>query len=109
MQNQCEKDFQQLYYLAQCKPENDTERIPTTEKGDKYILLGTVIGMAVGGMASGIFGYCVNLNFLIIVMAVLWGLDIGGIIGGITGNFFKRRALKRAIENMQFLNKIDEL
>jgi len=65
--------------------------------------------MTVGGIASGITGYCVNLNFLIIVMVVLGGLDIGGLIGGITGDFIRRRVLKRAIENVQFLNKINEL
>jgi hypothetical protein len=103
--NQFHKDFDRFAYCLT----HDTERIRITEKGDKYILLGTQIGMIVGGIAGGIIGYCVNLNVSPFVLVVLGGVWVGALIAAITSFFIQRHIFKKAIENMQLLKKIDEL
>ena len=49
--------------------------------GDKYILIGAIVGMIIGG----VLGYSVNLFVCII------GIIAGGIIGALAGDLIKKR------------------
>ena len=73
---------------------NDPERPPTPQAGDKYITIGAIAGLIIGGTLGVIFGgYC--FNFLGGAIGLIGGLIIGGIIGAKIGNIIKNRKQKK--------------
>ena len=71
----------------------DPERPPTPQAGDKYITIGAIAGLIIGGTLGVIIGgYC--FNFLGGSIGLIGGIIIGGIIGAKIGNMIKNRQQK---------------
>jgi hypothetical protein len=64
--------------------ERDPEQAPKPERGDIYIVIGTIVGLIVGG-ALGIFGG---------PLGIFGGFIGGGIIGAVVGGLIKKRKIK---------------
>ena len=62
------------------KYRSEDEKPPRRERGDTYVILGTITGMIIGGVA-GSFG-----NVLVFSLAIIGG----GIVGTIIGNLIKK-------------------
>jgi len=63
---------------------------PKRERGDIYILIGTIVGIIVGGAAGAIVSshYFGSAGFF---LGLLGGVIAGGIIGATIGSFIKKR------------------
>lgn len=72
------------------RTENDPERPPEREPGDKYILIGAISGLIIGGTAGGIVGV-LYFGITGIIMCIIIGFITGGIIGVLTGDSIKKR------------------
>ena len=85
-QKEFEHELRRIY-----PSENDPERPPKWEPGDKYTVCGTIVGLIVGGV-SGAIGS--RLFFGFGLFGLLGGIFPGGIIGAIIGDFIRKRRLK---------------
>jgi hypothetical protein len=68
----------------------DPEQAPKPERGDKYLLIGAVVGISLGCIA----GYIIGSNLLGIggvFLGLVAGAIIGGLIGLTIGNYIKKR------------------
>lgn len=75
------------------RSERDPERPPRWERGDKYIIIGTIVGLIVGGALGAIIGYH-YLGLIGSVFCTVGGIFIGGILGATIGNLIKKRQQK---------------
>ena len=76
------------------RSENDPERPPEREPGDKYILIGAVVGLITGGTAGAIVGVLYS-GVTGIFLGVTIGSITGGIIGVIIGDSIKKRRQRK--------------
>ncbi len=77
-------DSRQRELELQYRSDNDPEGPPKPERGDIYIVIGTIVGLIVGG-ALGTFGG---------PGGIVGGAIAGGIIGAIVGGVIKKRRVK---------------
>jgi hypothetical protein len=70
-------------------PEHDPDKPPPPEPGEKYIMLGTTIGIILGGVLGGIISFVINWHFVAIILSIIGGIVIGGILGVFIGNSIK--------------------
>jgi len=75
------------------RSEYDPERPPRREPGDKYIIIGTIVGMIVGGALGAIIGNH-YLGTIVSFFCAAGGFIVGGIIGATAGNLIKKRRQK---------------
>jgi outer membrane lipoprotein SlyB len=69
--------------------ESDPERPPNPEPGDKYITLGAIVGLVVGGVAGAFIGG--SFSFLGGIIGASVGIIGGGILGVQIGRLVKKR------------------
>lgn len=75
---------------------SDPEQGPRKEKGDFYILLGSVIGIVAGGTIGVVIGG--NLTGMGgIALGLILGIILGGLIGTSIGNYAKNRKSNKLI------------
>jgi hypothetical protein len=79
--------------LRAIRPDNDPEKPPPREPGDKWILIAVVAGAA----GCGILGVVVAIlfGFATIFINLSVGVIGGGIIGALIGDLIKKRMLGR--------------
>lgn len=82
---------------------HDPAKPPRREYGDIYILIGTILGMIVGGILAAIISYH-YLGFIGIFLITIVGVIVGGIIGATIGNFVKK--WRRKIRDKKYLNSL---
>ena len=73
--------------------EDDPERPPTPTAGDKYIVIGAIVGLIIGGTLGVVIGSH-YFDFLGGSIGLVGGIIIGGIIGAKIGNIVKNRQQK---------------
>ena len=78
------------YLRRRFSSDNDPEKPPKPEPGDKGILIFLIIGLIVGGVLGAISG---GLLFGVagVLLGLFSGLIAGGIIGAIIGDKIKKR------------------
>ena len=76
-------------------PQRDPDKPPPRERGDKFIIIYSTIGVILGGIIGGVIGVVFSLHFFAVVLSVIGGVVIGGILGVIIGTRIKRRYLSK--------------
>jgi predicted lipid-binding transport protein (Tim44 family) len=71
----------------------DPDKPPPLESGDKYIAIGAVTGIVLGGAAGAATGLLFHLALLTIIFTAVAGLVIGGLIGAAIGSRIKKHRL----------------
>ena len=71
--------------------DNDPEKPPPWQPGDRITVIGTITGMIIGGALGCIASW---LLYNIGIFGLLPGILVGGIIGAIIGDKIRRRRLK---------------
>jgi hypothetical protein len=82
-------------------PEHDPDKLPPPEPGDKYIMLGTTIGIILGGVLGGILGSFYSLPVITVIFCVFGGIVFGGLLGAIIGIVIKKHILNKRLETGQ--------
>ena len=68
------------YAEMRLRHQTEGEKPPRRERGDIYVILGTIIGMIIGGVMG-------SLSNVLVFSLIILG---GGIIGAIIGNLIKK-------------------
>jgi MFS family permease len=84
-QKEFEDDMRKIF-----RSDNDPERPPKREPGDKYILIGAIIGLIIGGILGAVIGW-----LFFSIAGVLLGIILGFIIGGVAGVYIGDAIKKR--------------
>jgi len=76
------------------RSERDSEQPPRPERGDKYILVGALVGIIIGGAAGAIVaGH--YFGFIGYLFGFWGGVIVGGIIGVLVGDVIRKRLQKQ--------------
>ena len=84
-QKEFESDMKKIF-----SSDNDPEKPPKKEPGDKYILIGAIAGLIVGGILGAVIGWLL-FNMTGVLLGMIFGCIIGGVAGAYIGEVIKKR------------------
>jgi hypothetical protein len=73
--------MEQQRKFDQMAAKNTPRRPKIQDYSDKYVFLGSTIGLLLGAVATGVIGAILHWNIITIFFAVLGGVVVGGLIG----------------------------
>jgi len=81
----------ELLQMIEPDPDDDPEKPPPKERGDKYLFIGTFIGLVVGGLLGAVLSLYVGW----VILNIFTGLLVGGFAGLWIGSMVKKRSLSK--------------